>query len=303
MIHRTLKSIPAGVLIALSAINATSANATANQWHVRCGRLLSDPDFERLIARPISPRLSFELDIERDFPSADGIKNYQMAIWTMRQRGLERRADSLSSQVEHALEYSEVESEQPFEEGVSGARLLMFADGLAGVFKPLGHWASCPGCEVAAYKFDKLVGFHLVPVTVSRVHNGVAGSIQLFIPNAVSAKKRGVNTTSERIKLLDYFLNNTDRHNSNYLFAQGLRGQEYEFGIDHGLTFHAAKKMTRIDSVSLLTVPSEIRRRLAHISLLDLNRELSGLIEPELIEELDRRRTSLLHYLDRKGAR
>ena len=96
--------------------------------------------------------------------------------------------------------------------------------------------------ERAAYLFDKIFNWGLVPPTVIRDIKGRVGSAQVFVEDAnfkaeVSPDELGEMFQKDWSKLngFDFLTGNDDRNPKNYLVKDGRI-----VAIDHGLTFQAA---------------------------------------------------------------
>ena len=150
--------------------------------------------------------------------------NLQEIIWQLQETGMPDQAAQLEQLLADTLMTEKIVSLEHIGQGVAGARLVTFANGLRGVFK-----ASRATHEVAMYRLDQLLGTHVFPITVMRTIGDETGSMQLFIENAASAadikeirrKEDGdmlrvpspaaINT----LRLLGY---DNDNHGHNYLF-------------------------------------------------------------------------------------
>jgi len=95
--------------------------------------------------------------------------------------------------------------------------------------------------ERAAYIFDKIFSWGLVPPTVIRDIDGRVGSAQLFVEDAhlqadVPPEELGDNFHKDKSKLnaFDFLIGNDDRNPRNYLIKEGRI-----VAIDNGLTFQA----------------------------------------------------------------
>lgn len=95
--------------------------------------------------------------------------------------------------------------------------------------------------ERAAYLFDKIFNWGLVPPTVIRDIDGRVGSAQVFVEDASTptddapSEELGDTFKKDKLKLyaFDFLIGNDDRH-GNYLIKEGRI-----VAIDNGLTFQA----------------------------------------------------------------
>ena len=100
--------------------------------------------------------------------------------------------------------------------------------------------------EVLTYSVSKTLGWGLVPPTLLREGPHGLGSLQLFVAHdpAVSYFNLDDRFAEQlrRFALFDYIVNNADRKGGHVLLGAGGK----LWGIDHGLTFHAALKLRTV---------------------------------------------------------
>jgi len=95
--------------------------------------------------------------------------------------------------------------------------------------------------ERAAYLFDTIFNWGLVPPTVIREINGRIGSAQVFVEDArhTDGENEKLGSVFEkdvsRLDAFDFLIGNDDRNPGNYLIKEGRL-----VAIDNGLTFQAA---------------------------------------------------------------
>lgn len=97
--------------------------------------------------------------------------------------------------------------------------------------------------ERAAFVVDSFLGFDIVPPTVIRSIEDEVGSLQKFIPNYRSGEEipreekspsnEAFMMQAEKVWIFDVIINNTDRHEGNYIFDEEGR----LWAIDHGCSF------------------------------------------------------------------
>ena len=114
------------------------------------------------------------------------VSNVQEIIWQLQEQGAADRAVELQALLQHRLEHSAVLSVRPLNVGLSGARLLELDDGLRAVFKTASSDKDNYKHELLLYRFDNLIGTHVVPLTTVRTLAGEEGSVQLYIENSLS---------------------------------------------------------------------------------------------------------------------
>ncbi len=161
--------------------------------------------------------------------------SYQYQIWDSESI---YEKSQLQYEVERLLEYGETRNyDHKIGVGLTGAKVIQIEMQAYGVFKPNeDSWGDVADAsnEVLAYEVDKLFSFDLVPVTVFREHNGVKGSLQLFMKNSTMAKEYTDTVPTEKIgklEVFDFLLGGFDRHKGNYIFD--INGRL--IAIDHGM--------------------------------------------------------------------
>ena len=154
-----------------------------------------------------------------------------------------------------AAKMGRVVSSDPLEVGVCGAEILEYADDGSGVWKEMSLIAGQHdgNSEVAAYRISELLGLDIVPETVFTWHDGRKGTSQRFIPDAdvgwgfwkrlgkVPQEDRAAFLDAQRAQhgdrvkkmiMLDFIIDNHDRHNGNWLIGDGGNGRFW--AVDHG---------------------------------------------------------------------
>lgn len=156
--------------------------------------------------------------------------------------------ETLKTPEEHILELREKESKKLLEGNSMLVELIKLKDDGSGVFKPK-HGEKYVFEEVeegtyykrerATYLVDRFLGFGLVPPTSIREIDGEVGSLQQFIPNAITPAEASIKRVRKLPKdqfitlwLFDYLTRNADRHNGNVFIVK-----ERIYAIDHGLSF------------------------------------------------------------------
>jgi hypothetical protein len=100
--------------------------------------------------------------------------------------------------------------------------------------------------ETLSYMVAKALGWYLVPPT--RLRNGPhgLGSLQFFVEHNPEINYFSLDDRFEaqlrRFAIFDYLVNNTDRKGGHLLLDTAGK----LWGIDHGLTFHAAPKLRTV---------------------------------------------------------
>ena len=100
--------------------------------------------------------------------------------------------------------------------------------------------------EMLTYQVSRTLGWDLVPPTVLREGPFGLGSVQLFIVHSPEVTYFNLDDSFvvqlQRFVVFDYIANNADRKGGHVLL--GVDGKLW--GIDHGLTFHAAPKLRTV---------------------------------------------------------
>ena len=129
------------------------------------------------------------------------------------------------------------------EEGSTKPQLIIFDNGLRGIFKKcLGTGANC-AAEIAAYKLSRYLGLNLVPETTMLTFdsdNGksITGSIQRWVPfpDGFSNPERQLKIDPAYIikeKIFDFLTSTFDRNRGNHLITSKGR----LILVDHGFSF------------------------------------------------------------------
>ena len=170
---------------------------------------------------------------------------YQEAIWFLEESGLFQQANLVYWFLHTIMTDTIIDKNNIKKLGMGGAtkpKSVSLPLGIRGVFKKKKsmHPSSDYKSEIAAYHFDRMFGFRLVPMTVRRVVKGVPGSMQYFIKGATPVSKIPGYQRSKNLNVFDYLISNKDRNGENILVAW-----DREIGIDHGLSLRGANILGR----------------------------------------------------------
>ncbi len=133
--------------------------------------------------------------IDTELSALVKLGNLQEVIWKLAEHGFTSEATAMTKLIEDVLMNGEIISKdaEALSIGATKPLLLELSNGLKGVFKgdygQYDKWQRSydwPQREIAAYKFDQLLGLNVFPITVPRQigdYKG-GGSIQLFIDAA-----------------------------------------------------------------------------------------------------------------------
>ena len=162
---------------------------------------------------------------------------------------------------------------------------------------PLGDfpWGTLYLREYAAYLLSEALGWHIVPTTVVRDGPHGTGVLQRYVEHDSSAHYFALEARYRpqllRFALFDCLANNADRKGGHVL----LDGSGKLWSIDHGLTFHAARKLrTVMHELDAAPVPDEVQQDLqrlcAHASDSGgIVEQLSSLLQEREVEAFLRR--------------
>jgi hypothetical protein len=159
--------------------------------------------------------------------------------------------------------------------------------------------------ECAAYELSRLLGIESVPPCVLRTFDGVQGSLQLWIEEAVTAYQDRQDSSrpalEERLSesfqtmyLFDALIDNFDRHPGNILVDS--RGRLWL--VDHTRSFRLYTNARSLDRI--VSPDPALVMRLAELDRDALTRSLSPLLGPRHIDALLRRRGQILRRLARE---
>jgi len=148
--------------------------------------------------------------------------------------------------------------------------------------------------EVAAYRLDRLLGLGMVPATVLREIDGVVGSLQLWVENAISEDSRRAEdlqpadpeafaSSLAASKVFDLVIFNIDRNGANMLITPGnwrlhLIDHERAFAAKPPAAAHVRDVRSRLEGW--------LEERLATLDRDAVHAELAGLLSEDEIAAL-----------------
>ena len=222
----------------------------------------------------------------------------QETAWKAFETGDVATARLIEKEIEMELQNSEVEAIEYIRQGSSEVYRVRLANGMYAIFKPsIDHWEykrvrefhdeRMPQREAAAYRLDRLIGAHMVPVTVMRTVDGQLGSLQIFVHVDSAVVSPSALRTERRMTILDYITGAHDRSPQNILRVDGgvvaidnamaflLKAPHLAFGIQ------LPPKLTHVEA--LPDFQSDLR--LFHsVNRDEFHRELGGLLTGEEID-------------------
>ena len=130
--------------------------------------------------------------------------------------------------------------------------------------------------EIAAYKFDRMLGLNMVPPIVERTMNGRDGAAVLWVENtrgwSVEKPPQGPepkwSMQLTRMKMFDLIIANIDRNQGNLIYDHDY----HLFLIDHSRAFTGKKNLKGM--APLGRVDRELWNKMAALTIEDLDRGL-----------------------------
>ncbi len=156
--------------------------------------------------------------------------------------------------------------------------------------------------EVAAYRLARLLGLTLVPPTVAREIDGAPGSLQEWVENAFTERKRveegraltdaaAYGASSQHMYAFDALIYNVDRTQENILITEpGSR----LWLIDHSRAFRLTHRLPTLGGRGPLVVPEDMLPALRTLDVEAVRSALRGLLSEGQISGLLARRERLL---------
>lgn len=157
--------------------------------------------------------------------------------------------------------------------------------------------------QVAAYRLGRLLKMPNIPPTVLRRSKGVNGSVQFWIENAMTEKRRqekGIkpgdrtlwNQLYADMRVFDNLINNIDRNTGNML----VDSTGYLWLIDHTRSFGRDKSLPRPETISLCS--NQLYEAIRDLDEATVETLLSDLLAKGEIKAIFRRRVKLLEKID-----
>ena len=156
--------------------------------------------------------------------------------------------------------------------------------------------------EVAAYRLDRLLGLDMVPIAVLREIDGVEGSLQLWVENAIDDHQRRQQGTGfsgwcpmgpqyQLMYAFDTLIFNTDRTQENVLYTKDDWALHL---IDHTRAFRSNRGLPPIADDVQLSLSPEFAERMGALNEEQLNEALGDVLKRKQIAALIRRRDEIL---------
>lgn len=180
--------------------------------------------------------------VDRILSAENGI-NYQLNMWDYSLSGKTKLASDVEVALKETIEHGEIIHIEKIGTGASGAKLITLDNEVQGVLKTNDSWNADVLNEVGAYHVDKVFGFNMVPLTVTKKIGDDFASVQLFVRDAKMAGQVEFSSIVKeelgKLDTLDFLLQNTDRQGGNFLVSK----EGKVIAIDHGLTMKFADTM------------------------------------------------------------
>lgn len=161
--------------------------------------------------------------------------------------------------------------------------------------------------ECAAYEVSRLLGLDHVPPCAVRDLGRRHGTLQLWIENAMTEEKRRRTgqqapvpvdwaRQQQTLRLFDALIYNFDRNQGNMLIDPDWK----LWFIDHTRSFHPSDQVEDLERI--IWCERGLWQRLRSLDPGELERRLDGLVEPERIAHLLKRRDVLVRHLEQRIA-
>lgn len=163
--------------------------------------------------------------------------------------------------------------------------------------------------NVAAYKIDRLLGLHLVPVTVERRWNYEPASFTWWVDDVLMDEgervKQNVEPPDQQcwndqmvlLRVFDQLIDNIDRNFGNLVIARTWR----VWAIDHTRAFRRSKVPPKPEN--LTRVDRGVLERLAALEFATLKREVTRYIDDADVRALLARRDGIVAHFTAGGDR
>jgi len=162
--------------------------------------------------------------------------------------------------------------------------------------------------NIAAYKLDRLLGLHLVPVSVERRHRNRTGAFTWWIDdvmmdegerlkkNIQPPNPRVFNETMSLVRLFDQLIYNMDRNMGNLLYTKDWR----VWAIDHTRAFRLHRELKTPENVT--RCDRGVLEALQQLDKPTLERELGRYLTGWERDAILDRRDAIVKILEERGA-
>lgn len=246
------------------------------------------------------------IELAKEYEKEDRI---QEAIWALRKGGHDEKANQLEKKLIESLSNEKIHFvHEFFPHGKDASELYQLKGrNIFGVLKRNSQWHML---ETLAYRLDRILDLNLVPVTIERFGGPERGivSFQYYVRDAANANQLHEKSAEnfryypyphehKNMWLLDYLLNNSDRHGSNWLRMFGdLKGRVV--AIDHGISLD--RGTSHVDFREEYLPSADLLEKLRQIDFESLKKEFKG-IEPNLLDSIRERRDQIIKLASAKN--
>ena len=228
-----------------------------------------------------------------------------------------------SEEVTEFLLTAEVIGMEEISEGVTGPkRVLLEKDGIQmrAIFREVDSSRSIgPGLkgklrrnfrdyyafEVAAYELSRMLGLDSVPPAVLRRINRNSGSLQVWIENALTEKKRSSEGLeppnplrySRQIQIMSIFDNlvyNEDRNLGNILFDENWK----LWMIDHTRTFRLEVELSEPEAI--MSCSEDLWNNLRNLNEADFKERMDQFLRGSQVKALFARKMALIEHIQKR---
>lgn len=161
--------------------------------------------------------------------------------------------------------------------------------------------------NVAAYRIDRLIDLHLVPVAVSRTWNGRRGAFSWWVDDVMMDEGERLeknlsapnmdcwNAQTRLLRLFDELIDNADRNLGNMLITNGWR----IWAIDHTRAFRFSK--TPRHPERLVAIDRHVLRKLEALDFRMVKQAVDGQITDADVRNLLARRDAIVERFEARG--
>lgn len=159
--------------------------------------------------------------------------------------------------------------------------------------------------EVAAYRLDRLIGLHHVPVTVMRTIRDRRGSVQLWVDASFSERERFEEKRqltdpahyardADLLRVFDALIYNVDRTQENILIEEP---ESRIWLIDQSRAFRLRPQLPAVDRKDPPIIPRVLADGMIALDRNQLDEALGELLTPSQIKAILKRRDRILEWV------
>lgn len=210
----------------------------------------------------------------------------QGRVWRLLESGYPQQAELLEKSLEEFLKTQPIHQVAYLGGGISTSYLVRFDHNVFAVMKLSDPYVPNSYLhEVAAYKLDRLLGLHMIPLTVARVLNGQNYSLQLYYPGEGLQTKNENDFQRRRddLKVFDYLISQGDRpgNTKNTFIAEDGR----RIAIDQARVFLPYSPQ-ELQTWNYGQPSDEIKERILNLNEIEVRKTLKGLLSKSQINQV-----------------